>query len=144
MAFPNYPFRDERQELITAIETLSSRWRWILALGLATAGLGVTALILVVSATIPTVYTIAIFMILVGGAEIAFGLSAQTWGRFFFWIIAGLAYIVAASFALAQPLVVAGVFTLLLGAGMIVTGVVRVFFGLALPEGVNPLCHRKP
>lgn len=129
MAFPNYPFRDERQELITAIETLSSRWRWILALGLATAGLGVTALILVVSATIPTVYTIAIFMILVGGAEIAFGLSAQTWGRFFFWIIAGLAYIVAASFALAQPLVVAGVFTLLLGAGMIVTGVVRVFFG---------------
>jgi len=39
------------------------------------AGMGVTALILVVSATIASVYTIAIFMILAGAAEIATGLS---------------------------------------------------------------------
>jgi uncharacterized membrane protein HdeD (DUF308 family) len=139
VVFSNYPspFREEPEDLITAIETLRSRWRWIIALGVASAGLGVTALILVVSATIASVYTIAIFMILVGGAEIAMGLSAQTWGRFFFWIIAGLAYIVVASFALAQPLVAAGFFTFLLGAGMIATGVVRMFLGAYLDASLR-------
>jgi uncharacterized membrane protein HdeD (DUF308 family) len=134
VVFSNYPspFREEPEDLLTAVETLRSRWPWIIALGVASAGLGVTALILVVSATIASVYTIAIFMILVGGAEIAMGLSALTWGRFFFWIITGLAYIVVASFALAQPMVAAGFFTLLLGAGMIATGVVRMFLGAYL------------
>jgi uncharacterized membrane protein HdeD (DUF308 family) len=139
VVFSNYPspFREEPEDLLTAIEALRSRWRWIIALGVASAGLGVTALILVVSATIASVYTIAIFMILVGGAEIAIGLSAQTWGRFFFWIIAGLAYIVVASFALAQPMVAAGFFTLLLGAGMIATGVVRMFLGAYLDASLR-------
>jgi len=93
------------------------------------AGMGVAALILVVSATIASVYTIAIFMILAGAAEIATGLSAKTWGRFLLWIFAGLAYIVVAAFALAQPLVAAAFFTLVLGAGMIATGAVRIFSG---------------
>ncbi|HWX13339.1 MAG TPA: DUF308 domain-containing protein [Methylocella sp.] len=94
--------------------------------------MGVAALILVTSATIASVYTIAIFMILAGGAEIASSLSAKTWGRFVLWIAAGLAYIVVASFALAQPLMAAAFFTLLLGAAMIATGVVRIFLGAHL------------
>jgi uncharacterized membrane protein HdeD (DUF308 family) len=114
------------------MESLRSRWRWIVALGAVTAGMGVAALILVTSATIASVYTIAIFMILAGGAEITTGLSAKTWGRFFLWIAAGLAYIVAGSFALAQPLVAAAFFTLLLGAAMIATAVVRIVFGAQL------------
>jgi uncharacterized membrane protein HdeD (DUF308 family) len=124
--------RSAAHELQRAIETLKSRWGWIVALGGAVAGMGVLALILVTSATIATVYTIAIFMILAGGAEIAAGLSARTWGRFFLWLAAGLAYIVAAAFALAQPLMAAAVFTLLLGAGMIATGGIRIAFGAQL------------
>jgi uncharacterized membrane protein HdeD (DUF308 family) len=121
------PFWDRRQDLRRAIESLKPRWGWIVALGAVIAGMGVAALILVTSATTASVYTIAIF--LAGGAEIAAGLRAKTWGRFFLWIIAGLAYMVAASFALAQPLMAAAVFTLLLGAGMIATGLVRIFLG---------------
>ncbi len=134
VAFSRFPppFRDERQELVTAIETLRLRWGWLLALGLASAGLGIVALILVASATIASVYTIAIFMILVGGGDIALALGAQTWGRFFFWVIAGVAYIAAGSFALAQPLVAAAAFTLLLAAGMIATGTFRLFLGANL------------
>jgi uncharacterized membrane protein HdeD (DUF308 family) len=101
-------------------------------LGAASAGLGLLALGLVVSATIASVYMIAIFMILVGGGDIAFGLSAKTWGRAALWMVAGLAYIVAASFALAQPLMAAAVFTLLLGAGLIATGVLRIYFAANL------------
>jgi uncharacterized membrane protein HdeD (DUF308 family) len=118
--------------LLTAIEILRLRWRSVAAVGAISAGLGILALVLVVSATIASVYLIAIFMIAVGGAEIAFGLSAKTWGRFFLWIIAGLAYITAASFALAQPLIAAAAVTLLLGAGMIVTGTLRIVIGTYL------------
>jgi uncharacterized membrane protein HdeD (DUF308 family) len=94
--------------------------------------MGVVALILVTSATIASVYTIAIFMILAGGGEIATGLSAKTWGRFFLWLAGGLAYIVAASLALAQPLIAAAFFTLLLGIAMIATGLVRIYFAAEL------------
>ena len=64
-------------------------------------------------------------MIVAGAAEIATGLAAKTWRRFVVWIIAGLAYIVVAAFALAQPLVAAAFFTLVPGAGMVATGVVQ-------------------
>jgi uncharacterized membrane protein HdeD (DUF308 family) len=115
-----------------AMVSLKPRWSWIIAWGTAVAGMGLAALILVTSATIASVYTIAIFMILAGGGEIAAGLSAKTWGRFFLWIAGGLAYIVAASFALAQPLIAAAFFTLLLGIAMIATGSVRIYFAAHL------------
>ena len=44
----------------------------------------------------------------------------------------GLAYIVAASFALAQPLIAAAFFTLLLGIAMIATGLVQSYFAAQL------------
>lgn len=126
------PVPDRTRELTRAMASLKPRWGWIAAWGAAVAGMGIAALILVASATIASVYTIAIFMILAGGGEIATGLSARTWGRFVVWIAAGLAYIVAASFALAQPLVAAAIFTLLLGAAMIATGVIRLMFAAHL------------
>ena len=42
---------------------------------------------------------------------------------------AGLTYIVDAAFALAQPFVAAAFFSLVLGAGMIATGVARIYLG---------------
>jgi uncharacterized membrane protein HdeD (DUF308 family) len=139
MTFSNNPppYPEEPRDLKTAIESLRPRWVWIVGLGTLIASLGVAALILVVSATIASVYTIAIFMILAGAAEIATGLSAKTWGRFLLWILAGLAYIVVAAFALAQPLVAAAFFTLVLGAGMLATGVVRIYLGLHLGAPVR-------
>lgn len=126
------PVSNEPDNLRAAIECLRPRWRWIVALGVLIAGMGLAALILVVSATIASVYTIAVFMIISGAAEIATGVGAKTWGRFLLWIIAGLAYIVVAAFALAQPLIAASFFTLVLGIGMITTGLVRIYLGAHL------------
>jgi uncharacterized membrane protein HdeD (DUF308 family) len=126
------PFPKPPENLRRVIESLRPRWRWIVALGVLIASMGGAALILVVSATIASVYTIAVFMIVAGAAEIATGLGAKSWRRFAAWILAGLAYIVVAVFALAQPLIAAAFFTLLLGAGMIATGVVRAYLGAHL------------
>jgi uncharacterized membrane protein HdeD (DUF308 family) len=126
------PFPEPPENLGRVIESLRPRWRWIVALGALISGMGVAALVLVASATIVSVYAIAVFMVVAGAAEIATGLGAKTWRRFVVWIIAGLAYIVVAVLALAQPLIAAAFFTLLLGAGMIATGCVRIYLAAHL------------
>jgi uncharacterized membrane protein HdeD (DUF308 family) len=131
------PFRDGPQTLGTAIDRLRHRWGWMVAFGLLVALFGVAALILDVSATIASVYTIAIFIIIAGAAEIATGIGAKSWGRFFLWILGGLLYIVAGAFALANPLIAAYFLTLMLGAGLIATGGMRIYLGTQLGKEVR-------
>jgi uncharacterized membrane protein HdeD (DUF308 family) len=114
-------------------------WGCIAIFGLAVALFGLAALVLTVSATIASVFMIALFMIIAGGGEIAVGATSRDWGHFFLWIAAGLFYIVAGAFALAQPFVAAAVFTLALGMAMLATGVLRIYFGLRLAKGLRGL-----
>lgn len=118
-----------RPSLGTAMEKLKHRWGWFVGLGVLAIVLGATALVLDVHATITTVYIIAIFMIIAGGSEIMVGLGSRTWGRFFLWALAGLFYIVGGAFALAQPIHAAIVLTLMLGAALLIAGVVRIYIG---------------
>lgn len=120
-----------------AIVVLRSHWGWIVAFGALSALLGLIALVLIFSATIASVYIIAIFMIIAGGTEITVGLNAKFWSHFFLWIVAGLCYIVVGALALAQPLMAAAFFTLLLGTGMIATGLVRIYFAFRLESEVR-------
>ena len=118
-----------RVTLGTAMEKLRHRWGWFVAAGALTIFLGAIALGLVVHATITTVYIIAVFMILKGGSEISMGLQSTTWGREILFILAGLFYIVAASFALAKPLPAAAILTLMLGGALLVAGATRIWIG---------------
>ncbi|HLH12378.1 MAG TPA: HdeD family acid-resistance protein [Methylovirgula sp.] len=121
----------------SCVERLRHRWGWFLALGSLMALLGVAALVLLVSATIASVYTIAVFLIVAGGAEIVLGFSSRSWSRFFLWVIGGLAYIVVGAFALAQPFIAAAFFTLLLGAGMLATGIIRIYTAIHLGKNIR-------
>jgi len=120
-----------------ALQRLYHRWGWIVLFGTVVALLGLSALILVVSATIASVFMIAVFMIIAGGGEIAMGLSARDWVHFFLWIVAGLFYLAAGAFALAQPFVAAAVFTLALGMAMLATGFVRIYFGFKMTKAMR-------
>ncbi|WP_026606111.1 HdeD family acid-resistance protein [Methylocapsa acidiphila] len=131
------PIPGGRASLGTAIERLKHRWGWMVAFGVLVSLFGVAALILDVTATIASVYTIAIFIIIAGTAEIATGIGAKSWGRFFLWILGGLLYIVAGAFALANPLIAAYFLTLMLGAGMIATGAVRIYLGSQLGKDIR-------
>jgi uncharacterized membrane protein HdeD (DUF308 family) len=119
------------------VTCLRHRWPWFVALGTLVAALGVAAFVLVVSATIASVYVIALFMIIAGGSEIVFAFNARSWTRFFLWVIAGLAYIVVAAFALARPLMAAALFTLLLGVALFGTGLVRIYVATQMNKDVR-------
>jgi len=119
--------------LSEALGRLGDRWGMIAAFGVVMLLLGFMALGLVLSATIATVLVIGGFMIATGVLEIVMGFSAQTWGRFFIWIIAGLLYVAAGVIAISQPLLAASIFTLMLGAGLLATGIERIVLAFQLP-----------
>jgi uncharacterized membrane protein HdeD (DUF308 family) len=121
----------------TCTDRLRHRWGWFVALGALMILLGIVALLLVVSATIASVYTIAVFLIIAGGSEVVIGFSSQSWGRFFLWIAGGVGYTVVGAFALAQPLLAAAVFTLVLGAAILVTGLIRIYAAIHLDKNVR-------
>lgn len=123
------PFPAKSADFAPIVEKLRHRWGWFIVIGLLIIMLGLAALLLVVTATIASVFAIAVFMIIAGGAEIVMGFNAHNWCRFFLWIFGGLAYIGVGAFALAQPLMAAAVFTLVLGAGLLATGVLRIYVG---------------
>ncbi len=122
-------------EIGTCVDRLPHRWGWFVAFGTLMILLGFAALLLVVSATIASVYTIAVFLIIAGGFEVSMGVTSRSWGRSFLWIVGGLAYIVVGAFALAKPLIAAAVFTLLLGAAILATGVIRIYTATHLGKG---------
>ncbi|HEY0145371.1 MAG TPA: DUF308 domain-containing protein, partial [Methylovirgula sp.] len=121
------------------VERLRYRWPSFIVLGALVATMGVAALVQAVAATIVSVYIIAFFMIVAGGGEIVFANCSRSWSRFFLWVIAGLAYIVVGAFALAQPLMAAALFTLLLGVAMFVTGLIRIYVGTHLNNDVRTI-----
>jgi len=129
------PFPHDR----AALERLHHRWGWIVLFGAVVALFGLAALILTISATVASVFMIALFMIIAGGSEVAMGISSRDWAHFFLWILAGLFYIVAGAFALAQPFVAAAVFTLALGIAMLATGLMRIYFGARMAKGLRGL-----
>lgn len=120
-----------------AVAHLRRRWGWFIAFGALSALLGFTALALVGASTIFSVYLIAFFIIIVGGAEIVLGVNSHLWANRIVLVLLGLLYVVAGAFALANPLTGAAAFTLLLGAALFATGVMRIYFGVKLPHGAS-------
>jgi uncharacterized membrane protein HdeD (DUF308 family) len=113
-------------------EQLRARWGWFLGLGIAAVVAGFAALAITEFATIASVLTIGILVVLVGVTEIVLGFRARSWGRAMYWELSGLLYVVAGIFAWAEPAEASLVITLLLGAGLLATGVVRAVSGFRL------------
>jgi uncharacterized membrane protein HdeD (DUF308 family) len=130
------PFSRGQHSLGEAIVRIRHKWGWFVAFGALTALLGLATLgYLVVVGTIASVYMIGLAMIVAGGVEIGVGFKAKSWGWAAAWILAGLLYVVAGAFAFARPLDAAIGFTFILGAILVVTGLVRIFAAFRLEHG---------
>jgi uncharacterized membrane protein HdeD (DUF308 family) len=114
---------------------LKAKWGWIVALGVVYVIAGIIALGSVVMATVAAIFVVGIMMIIAGVFEVISAFQVRTWGRFFFWLILGILYIIAGFIAFESPLLTAVWLTLFLGAALVASGVVRIFLGFNMKGG---------
>ncbi|HWX59320.1 HdeD family acid-resistance protein [Bradyrhizobium sp.] len=106
---------------------LRARWGWIVALGAVYLIAGFIALGSIVMATVASVLIVGVMMIIAGVAEVFNAFQIKTWGRFLVWALLGVLYIVAGFITFENPLFAAVLLTLLLGASLVASGIVRLF-----------------
>ena len=114
--------------------TLKQNWGWTVAFGLLLSLAGAIALGSVTLTTISSVFFVGAAMIVSGVVEVAHGFAMRSWRNFFLWLAIGALYIVAGVSAIENPLLAAGVFTLMIGVSLIASGFVRGYLAFQLPE----------
>jgi len=120
----------------SGIETLHAKWGWIVALGIVYSVAGIVALGSVVMATVASVFVVGIMMLIAGVAEVINAFQVKTWGKFLFWVLLGVLYIVAGFVTFENPLLVAALLTLLLACALIVSGIMRIILGFSMKRGM--------
>ena len=113
---------------------LRAQWGWFVVLGALAAVSGLLALILTATATIVSVVVIGMLMIVIGAVEIVLGFRARNWGRRLSWEVAGVLYVVAGVLAVMDPVPASSIITLLIGAGLLATGAVRLVIGFRMRD----------
>ena len=118
------------------IETLRAKWGWIVALGVIYSVAGFIALGSVLTATVASVFIVGIMMLIAGVAEVINAFQVKTWGKFLFWVLLGVLYIVAGFVTFENPLLAAALLTLLLACALIVSGIMRIILGFSMKRGM--------
>jgi uncharacterized membrane protein HdeD (DUF308 family) len=118
-----------------AVEPLRGKWASITAFGVLVVVLGFAALFFSLIATIATVTLNGVLFLIGGAAEICIGMQTRSWGRFFLWVIGGALYLAVGVICIANPVLASVALTLLLGAGLIAAGLVRLYLATTLPAG---------
>jgi uncharacterized membrane protein HdeD (DUF308 family) len=116
-----------------AIHHLRDRWGAIVAFGVLLVVLGVAAMIFALAATIATVTINGVVFLIAGAAEIGIGMRSQGWGRFFLWVIGGILYLFVGLVCVFNPIFASAALTLVLGAGLVAAGFVRLYLAFQLP-----------
>jgi uncharacterized membrane protein HdeD (DUF308 family) len=118
-----------------SLAPLRAKSGWIVALGVVYVAAGVIALGSVVLATVASVFIVGIMMLVAGIAEVISAFQVKSWGKFLFWLLLGALYIVAGFLTFENPLLAAAVLTLLLGAALVVSGIMRMLLAFSMMRG---------
>ena len=105
---------------------LRAKWGWIVALGVVYLLAGLVALGSVVMATVASVFVVGVMMIIAGVAEVFSAFQIKSWGKFLLWVLLGVLYIVAGFVTWDNPLFAAVLLTLMLGASLVASGIMRI------------------
>jgi len=114
------------------VAPLRTKWGWIVALGVIYVIAGFVALGSIMMATVASVFIVGIMMIVAGVAEVFNAFQVKGWGKFLVWALLGLLYIVAGFITFENPLFAAVLLTLMLGASLVASGVVRIFLAFSM------------
>jgi len=118
-----------------AIHTFRGKWGWIVALGVFFVAAGVIALGSVYLATVVSVLWVGVMMLFAGIVEIISAFQMKSWGKFFLWILLGALYALAGFLVFDNPLLAAATLTLLLGAALVASGLVRIYLAFQMQQG---------
>lgn len=114
---------------------LKKNWGWTVAFGALLAIAGGFALSTVVFTTAATMLFVGFAMMLGGFAEVLHGFAMRTWGHFFWMLVMGGFYLLAGAMVVRNPLLAATFLTLLIGASLLASGIVRTYISAQLPSG---------
>ena len=116
------------------LDAFRAKWGWIVALGVVYVIAGLLALASVAMATVVSVLVVGIMMVFSGVAEVINAFQFKSWSKFLLWLALGLLYIVAGFITFENPLLAAAVLTLLLGAALIASGIVRIVLAFSMKQ----------
>ncbi len=118
----------------TGIEPLRVKWGWIVALGVVYLVTGLIALGSVMMATVASILVVGVMMIVAGVAEVINAFQVKGWGKFLLWLLLGALYIVAGFVTFENPLLAAALLTLVLGAALVASGVMRIILAFGMKQ----------
>ena len=118
-----------------ALAPLRAKWGWIVALGVVYLIAGLIALGSVMAATAASVLVVGAMMFVAGVFEVINAFQVKTWGRFIFWLLLGVLYIIAGFVAWDNPFLTAIWLTLILGAALVASGIMRIFLAFNMQHG---------
>jgi len=111
---------------------LRTKSGWIIALGVVYVIAGFVALGSIMIATVASVLIVGVMMIVAGVAELINAFQIKSWGKFLIWALLGVLYIVAGFVTFENPLLAAVVLTLILGASLVASGIIRIIIGFSM------------
>jgi uncharacterized membrane protein HdeD (DUF308 family) len=116
----------------TDMAPLRAKSGWIVALGVVYLLAGLVALGSVVMATVASVFVVGLMMIIAGLAEVFGAFQIKSWGKFLLWVLLGLLYTVAGFVTFENPLLAAALLTLILGASLLASGIMRIILAFSM------------
>jgi uncharacterized membrane protein HdeD (DUF308 family) len=126
---------DTPRPLRSGVEPLRAKRGWIVALGIIYVVAGLIALSSVAMATAASVFVVGVMMLIAGVAEVINAFQLKSWGAFLLWIFLGVLYIVAGFATFENPLLTAALLTLMLGAALVASGIMRIILAFCMKEG---------
>jgi uncharacterized membrane protein HdeD (DUF308 family) len=122
----------QNHSLGSTIAPLRAKWGWIVALGVVYLIAGFIALGSVAMATVVSVLVVGVMMIVAGIAEVISAFQIKSWGKFLLWALLGVLYIIAGFVTFENPLLAAVLLTLILGASLVVSGIMRIVLAFSM------------
>jgi uncharacterized membrane protein HdeD (DUF308 family) len=118
--------------VVVAVDAASMRKNraWFLALGIVQIIAGTLAFSFAFGATLASVVTLGVLLLIAGGAQIAAALLARDWDGFLLFLLLAILYLVAGVLTLQHLLLAAEGLTLMLAALFLVVGLFRIAVAL--------------
>lgn len=101
-------------------------WFWFILIGIICTVLGILGLGMTVTLTFISIEVYGFLLIMGGASHIVGGLFARPWSNAMLHGLSGMLYLLAGVFVVTEPLLVAGILTLLLSIALIVGGALRI------------------